>query len=104
MACGIQLWLRESLPGLRAIKEVNTKSSGVIAPDPSLDTVFEIEALGNYDYYVFRDNCLVGSILLGDASRSTIVQKLIETRQDCSQWLRPGADADQIRNRIQELA
>jgi nitrite reductase (NADH) large subunit len=39
---------------------------------------------GGYFYFSFRDNHLVGSILLGDTALSATVKKVIEKRLDCS--------------------
>jgi hypothetical protein len=42
---------------------------------------------------VFRENHLVGAILLGEASLSARIKKAVEERYDCSELLRerPGA-------------
>ncbi len=64
----------------------------ILAEDASYETV-ESEIGGNYFYFVFRDNYMVGAILLGDTALSSEVKTVIENRRDCSEILkkRPGA-------------
>ena len=76
---------------------------GVISPDAATDVVLEAEMDGDYYFFVFRDKFLVGSILLGDASLSSKVKKVVEEHQDCSQWLQSGQGADHIVKCFQEL-
>lgn len=65
----------------------------ILTGDASYETV-EGEIGGNYFYFVFRDNYMVGAILLGDTALSSEVKAVIEKRRDCSEVLktRPGAE------------
>jgi NAD(P)H-nitrite reductase large subunit len=76
---------------------------GVIAPEPATDRVFETEVDGSYYFFAFRNNLLVGAILLGDARLATKIKKVVEERQDCSGWFQEGSDATQIINSIHDL-
>ena len=51
---------------------------------------------GKYHSFVFRDNYLVGAILLGDTTLSAAVKRAIEKRVDCSALLRAQPRAEQI--------
>lgn len=64
----------------------------ILTEDASYETV-EGEIDGDYFYFVFRDNYMVGAILLGDTGLSPEVKAVIEKRRDCSEILkkRPGA-------------
>jgi len=68
-------------------------SIGQIALDDASYQPIEAEMDGKYAYFVFHDNYLVGSILLGDISMSAAVKNTIEKRLDCSRLLQkqPGA-------------
>jgi NAD(P)H-nitrite reductase large subunit len=77
---------------------------GVISPDAATDRVLETEKDGHYFYFVFRDNLMVGSILLGNAALSNHVKKVVEERQDCSAWLQDGVDAAHIMKLIKNIS
>ena len=62
-------------------------SIGQVAPDDGSFTVVEQEGDDRYYRFVFRDEHLVGAILLGDASLTVAVKKTVETRADCSALL-----------------
>jgi nitrite reductase (NADH) large subunit len=51
---------------------------------------------GSYSRFVFRDGCLVGSVLLGDTSFSGALKKALESREDFSGLLRKKPSADEI--------
>jgi nitrite reductase (NADH) large subunit len=51
---------------------------------------------GRYYCFVFRDNHLVGSILMGDTALSSAVKKLIEGQVDCSGVLRGQPELERI--------
>lgn len=76
---------------------------GVISPEAATDTVFEAEIDGNYYFFLFRADLMVGSILLGDTSLSSKVSRVVEGRQNCSQWLQGGQDAEGIVNILKDL-
>jgi nitrite reductase (NADH) large subunit len=59
-------------------------SVGKIAAENAADVVIEGEIDGNYAFFLFQENRLAGSILLGDASLSMHAKKLVETQADCS--------------------
>jgi nitrite reductase (NADH) large subunit len=58
----------------------------IVLEDASYQAV-EAEIDGRYYYYVFHDNYLVGSILLGDTALSAGVKNVIEKHIDCSKVL-----------------
>ena len=59
----------------------------IIAEDGSYE-IIEEEVDGKYKYFIFRDQHLIGSILLGDTSSSAQVKKVVEKGQDCSEILK----------------
>jgi nitrite reductase (NADH) large subunit len=69
---------------------------GIISPDAATDIVREKISDDAYYCLVFRNNLLVGSILLGDTALYPKIKKVVEGRQDCSQWLQNGYDAAHI--------
>jgi len=77
---------------------------GVISPDAATDRAFETEIDGNYYFFVFRDNLLVGSILLGNAALSTKIKKVVEEHYDCTEILQKGYDAARIVKFCEHLA
>ena len=58
----------------------------ILVEDGSFE-IIEGESQNAYFYFVFRDNYMVGSILLGDTALSADVKKIIEKRCDCSHIL-----------------
>jgi len=58
----------------------------IVLDDASFEAV-EAEFDGKYYYFVFHDNYLVGSILLGDTTLSSGVKNVIEKHIDCSKVL-----------------
>jgi nitrite reductase (NADH) large subunit len=65
----------------------------ILTEDASYETM-DAEINGHYFYFVFRDNHMVGAILLGDTELSAEVKTTVEKRLDCSDILkkRPGAN------------
>jgi NAD(P)H-nitrite reductase large subunit len=64
----------------------------VLTEDASYE-LMDAEIDGKYFYFVFRDNHMLGAILLGDTTLSSDVKKIVEKQEDCSKILqqRPGA-------------
>ena len=54
-------------------------------------------------YFVFRDNYMVGSILLGDTTHSAAVKKIIEKHHDCSKILQQKPDLKKMFNFLGEF-
>jgi NAD(P)H-nitrite reductase large subunit len=63
-------------------------SIGTIQTEDSSYEIMEGEEAGQYKLFIFRDQHLIGSILLGDISVSATVKKIMEQRQDCSPILK----------------
>ncbi len=62
-------------------------SIGQINPEDASFRTFDHEADGRYFRFVFRDNRLVGSVLLGDTRFTAAVKKSVEGRCDYSELL-----------------
>jgi len=58
----------------------------VLTEDASYE-VIDAEFDGKYFYFVFRDNYMVGSILLGDTTLSAGVKKMIEQHMIVQRFL-----------------
>lgn len=65
------------------------------AQDGSYLSVSRQEA-GKYSYFLFRDNRLVGSILIGDTAIAPKLKKLVEMGTDLRQFLQQQPDARQV--------
>jgi nitrite reductase (NADH) large subunit len=78
-------------------------SIGRIAAQDSADQMIDAEIDGKYACFVVRENCLVGSILLGDISLSSKTRKVVEERQDCSVVLNKQAGARDILKFLEDL-
>jgi nitrite reductase (NADH) large subunit len=67
-------------------------SIGQILTEDASYEVIDDEYDGKYFYFVFRDNYMVGSILLGDTTLSAAIKRVVEAHHDCSKILqqRPG--------------
>ena len=72
-------------------------SIGQVAPDDGSFTVVEQEAEDRYYRFVFRDEHLVGAILLGDASLTVAVKKTVETKADCSALLAKNPNVEDVK-------
>lgn len=71
-------------------------SIGQFEPTDGSYTVIDHEASELYARFVFRDNALVGAVLVGPNHAGNAVRKAVETRADMSLLLArrpPGADA-----------
>jgi len=77
---------------------------GVISSGAATDRAFEMEINGNYYFFVFRDNLLVGSILLGNTALSSKIKKVVEEHYDCTEILQKGYDAARIVKYFEALA
>ncbi|MGM0490916.1 MAG: hypothetical protein ACQESR_29685, partial [Planctomycetota bacterium] len=71
-------------------------SIGQIMPEEDRDQVFEQEADGRYSYFVFRENRLVGTVLLGDLSLLPATKDAIENKRDCADPLRGEPTAERV--------
>jgi nitrite reductase (NADH) large subunit len=74
------------LPRSNVLKALGIDLFSIGQLSPSSDTDRVIDAILDEKYYcfTFRDNFMVGSILLGDTSLSSEVKKIIEEHVDCS--------------------
>ncbi len=82
---------------------VDLFSIGNVHPDDGSFQTFERTEQENYSSFVFRDNHLVGSILLGDATLSATLKKLIENQTSCADMLRGAPDARSIHKALTAL-
>ncbi len=78
-------------------------SIGQILMEDASYEIIDAEQEGNYFYFVFRDNYMVGSILLGDTSFSAGVKKIVEKRHDCSKVLQTRPGAKEILDFVEEF-
>ena len=62
-------------------------SIGQVNPEDATFRTFDQEADGRYFRFVFRDNRLVGSVLLGDTRKTAAVKKAVESKYDFSELL-----------------
>jgi NAD(P)H-nitrite reductase large subunit len=69
-------------------------SIGQILTEDASYELIDTERDGQYFLFIFRDNHLIGAILLGDTTLSSAIKNVIEKKQDCSTLLqqRPGAE------------
>ena len=72
---------------------IDLLSIGRVALEDASFEEIERQIDGRYFRFVFRDNCLVGAILLGDTRLTAAVKRAVEDRQDFSRLLRntPGS-------------
>jgi nitrite reductase (NADH) large subunit len=75
---------------------VNLFSIGKISPEDRSEIMIEAEKDGKYACFVFHDQELVGSILLGDTTLATRIKRVIEERQDCTNLLRLNPGVEEI--------
>jgi nitrite reductase (NADH) large subunit len=77
-------------------------SVGQVEPEDASFEVSERESDGEYARFVFRDNRLVGAILLGDTTLSADVKKAVERKTDFSDLIRKHASAADVLERLGE--
>ncbi|MFH1726651.1 MAG: FAD-dependent oxidoreductase [Elusimicrobiota bacterium] len=78
-------------------------SIGKLQPEDGSCAVVTGEADGAYRRFVFRDNALVGAILLGDTAQGPAVKKAVEGRLDFSGALAKRPSAGNVLRRLAEL-
>ncbi len=78
-------------------------SVGQILIEDASYEVIDAEIDGKYFYFVFRDNYMVGAILLGDTALSADVKRIVEKRHDCSEVLRHSPGAKEIIAFLEDL-
>ena len=71
-------------------------SIGQIMPEDASFQVIDQEADGRYCRFVFHENRLVGTILLGDMQLMSATKKAVEEKQDCSGLLRRSPTAEAV--------
>lgn len=83
------------VPPFTTIKVLGIKfaSIGQIMPKDERDQVLDLAEQGRYFCFVFRENYLVGTILLGDTSIMSPAKQAIESQRDCSDLLQGRPDA-----------
>jgi nitrite reductase (NADH) large subunit len=74
----------------------------IVLDDASFEAV-EAEIDGKYYFFVFHDNYLVGSILLGDTSLSAGVKNVIEKHIDCSKVLQKHPGVPEIVSFLEQV-
>ena len=77
-------------------------SIGQIEPEDASYEAVEQESEGGYFRFVFRDNNLVGAILLGDTALTARATSAIQTRRDFSALLRQRPAAADVLARLAE--
>ncbi|MBD3420210.1 MAG: pyridine nucleotide-disulfide oxidoreductase [Chitinivibrionales bacterium] len=90
------------IPRSHTLKILGTKmfSIGRITPEDGSYRAIDQEHDGTYSFFMFRDNQLVGAILLGDTRASTRIKKLVEGKTDCSKLLAANPGAADIINEL----
>jgi nitrite reductase (NADH) large subunit len=78
-------------------------SIGQISPADNADRIIDAAIDGKYCCFIFRDNSMVGSILLGDTSLSSKVKGIIEDHVDCSSVLDSGVGVNEILHYLMDL-
>ena len=71
-------------------------SIGQIMPEDASFQVIDQETDGRYCRFVFHENRLVGTILLGDMQLMSATKKAVEEKQDCSSLLRRSPSAEAV--------
>jgi nitrite reductase (NADH) large subunit len=71
-------------------------SIGPIHPEDASCRAVEEERDGRYFLFVFRDNNLTGSVLLGDSSLTGMVKKAVEGKRDFSKLLATGPNVQNV--------
>ena len=71
------------------------ENAASVPEDASYDIVDD-RVDGKYFYFVFRDNHMVSSILLGDTTLAAAVKETVEKRLDCAQVLRQDPGCKEI--------
>lgn len=77
-------------------------SIGQILTEDASYEIFDAEIDGKYFYFVFRDNHMMGAILLGDTTLSSVVKHIVEKREDCSTILQKRPDTKDILTYLEE--
>ncbi len=75
---------------------VDMLSIGNVHPDDASYRTFEQADAEHYAEVIFRDDRLVGAILVGDTSKSPLIKKLIESRQSCHDLLKNSQSGEDI--------
>ncbi len=75
---------------------VDVFSIGQIHAEDAGFRVIDEESDGRYFRFVFRDHCLVGAVLLGDATLTAAVTKAVEDKRDFSRFLATGSRASEF--------
>ncbi len=78
-------------------------SIGKLAAENAADVVVEGERDGNYLFFLFQEDRLTGAILLGDASQSVQVKKLVELRQDCGTLLAANPQVEDVLDYLRQI-
>ena len=78
-------------------------SIGTILPEDGSYEVIAAQEDGRYFYFVFRDNTMVGSILLGDTTLAAGVKMIVEKQLDCSKVLQHRPQAEDVLAFVGEL-
>jgi nitrite reductase (NADH) large subunit len=79
---------------------VDMLSIGQVHPDDASFQSFELAEQEQYAQLIFRDNRLVGGILVGDTVLAPKIKKLIESRHDCRDLLKGAKDVKALFNSL----
>jgi nitrite reductase (NADH) large subunit len=77
-------------------------SVGQIEPEDASFEVVEEASAGNYFRFIFRDNRLIGTILLGDTALTAQTKAAVEQKTDFSKLLRQRPTVPDIMNALKE--
>jgi nitrite reductase (NADH) large subunit len=77
-------------------------SIGQVEPEDASFDVIEQETDGKYFRFVFRDNYLIGTILLGDTELTTRAKSAVEKKIDFSKLLKARPTASDVANELRE--
>lgn len=86
------------IPRTNMLKVLNYDlfSAGTINAEDASFRIIDSEPGETYYYFVFRDNRMVGAILMGDPSLSGMVKTYVENRKDCADILKLKPSANDI--------
>ncbi len=93
------------LPRSNTLKVVNVPvvSVGQFKPEDGSFTVIEGEEDGVHRRFVFRDGCLVGAVLVGDAEAGAAARQAVEEYLDFSDLLQKHPEPEEILERLHSV-
>lgn len=85
------------------VLDIDLFSIGVVEPEGVGCEIVDQEQEGKYVRFVFRDNRLIGAILLGDVGPAAVIKKAIDTPVDLGELLKQQPSAIEIVGELQTL-